>query len=245
MSIVVDVAKKCLPIYRQRIFSIWQHPLRQNFFFFWPTPKVGGAVYTPVFTVVYEWKCLVKYLSNLSFHLSFVHFANTCFTLFIFSILFCLLVKGRRCMSKLLVYQRHIVCKSMHQIEPFGGQIWKKSLPWEGGQPPSHTPSPARSLRSLGLGRFAPSQSRNLFRNFLFEMLGGLLLPKTMLWLLITSILPQTLLSAPYYPSPHFPPPPPPRRIYLSLNSPEIWLVTPPVHRLSPATFKLNPPAWA
>ena len=35
-------------------------------------------------------------------------------------------------------------------------------------------PPPARSLRSLGLGRFAPSQSRNLFRNFLFEMLGGL-----------------------------------------------------------------------
>ena len=63
------------------------------FFFFLPTPKVGGAVYTPVFTVVYEWKCLVKYLSNLSFHLSFVHFANTCFTLFIFSILFCLLVQ--------------------------------------------------------------------------------------------------------------------------------------------------------
>ena len=78
-----------------------------------------------------------------------------------------------RCMRKLLVYQRHIVCKSMHQIEPFGGQNWKKSLPWEGGQP--HLP-PARSLRSFGLGRFAPSQSHNLFRNFLFEMLGGLYL---------------------------------------------------------------------
>ena len=26
--------------------------------------------------------------------------------------------------------------KYMHQIEPFGGQNWKKSLPWEGGQPP-------------------------------------------------------------------------------------------------------------
>ena len=37
----------------------------------------------------------------------------------------------------------------MHQIEPFGGQNWKKSLPWEGGQPPSHTLPP--------LGRYAPS----------------------------------------------------------------------------------------
>ena len=55
------------------------------------------------------------------------------------------------------------VCKSMHQIEPFGGQNWKKSLPWEGGQPPLPP-----------LRRYAPSQSRNLFRNFLFEILGGL-----------------------------------------------------------------------
>ena len=57
--------------------------------------------------------------------------------------------------------------------------IWgpklKKSLPWQGGQPPSHiTLPPLGVLRSLGLGRFAPSQSRNLFRIFLFEMLGGL-----------------------------------------------------------------------
>ena len=75
-------------------------------------------------------------------------------------------------MRKLLVYQSHIVCKSMHQIEPFGGQNWKKFLP-----------CPARSLRSLGLGRFAPSQSRNLFRNFLFEMLGGLqMVPNKGIW---------------------------------------------------------------
>ena len=57
------------------------------------------------------------------------------------------------CMRKLLVYQRHIVCRSMHQIEPFGGQNWKKSLPWEGGQPPSGQP-PSHTLPPLG--RYAP-----------------------------------------------------------------------------------------
>ena len=35
----------------------------------------------------------------------------------------------------------------------FPSRKMKISLPWEGGHP-----SPARSLRSLGLGRFAPSQ---------------------------------------------------------------------------------------
>ena len=35
---------------------------------------------------------------------------------------------------------------------------WKSSLPWEGGHPPPTPSPPARSLRSLGLGRFAPSQ---------------------------------------------------------------------------------------
>ena len=83
-------------VYRSidREFSQFGNTHSDNFVFvFLPTLKVGGAVYTPVFTVVYEWKCLVKYLSNLSFHLSFVHFANTCFTLFLFSILFCLLVQ--------------------------------------------------------------------------------------------------------------------------------------------------------
>ena len=40
------------------------------------------------------------------------------------------------------------------QIALFRVEKWKSSLPWEGG----HPPPPARSLRSLGLGRFAPSQ---------------------------------------------------------------------------------------
>ena len=56
--------------------------------------------------------------------------------------------KGGRCMRKLLVYQRHIVCKSMHQIETIWGPKLKKVLT---------TPSPrsvatlprAWSLRSL------------------------------------------------------------------------------------------------
>ena len=58
-------------VYRSidREFSQFGNTHSDNFLFFLPTPKVGGAVYTPVFTVVYEWKCLVKYLSNLSFHL--------------------------------------------------------------------------------------------------------------------------------------------------------------------------------
>ena len=40
----------------------------------------------------------------------------------------------------------------MPQIAHFQVEKWKSSLPWEGGPPP------ARSLRSLGLGRFASSQ---------------------------------------------------------------------------------------
>ena len=44
----------------------------------------------------------------------------------------------------------------MPQIAHFQVEKWKSSLPWEGGHPPH--PPPARSLRSLGLGRFAPSQ---------------------------------------------------------------------------------------
>ena len=45
----------------------------------------------------------------------------------------------------------------MPQIAHFQVEKWKSSLPWEGTHPLPHPP-PARSLRSLGLGRFAPSQ---------------------------------------------------------------------------------------
>ena len=44
----------------------------------------------------------------------------------------------------------------MHQIAPLTTSECKKLSLWEGGHPPP-TPSPPRSLRSLGLGRFAPS----------------------------------------------------------------------------------------
>ena len=45
-----------------------------------------------------------------------------------------------------------------------------------GGTPPSHT-LPPRSLRSLGLGRFAPSRSRVPFSDF--QMLASMLVPVT------------------------------------------------------------------
>ena len=77
-------------------------------------------------------------------------------------------------MRKLLVYQRHIVCKSMHQIEPFGGQNWKNSLPWEGGQPPSHTLSPLSRYAPSGLVASLPRKVAIFLGIFLFEMLGGL-----------------------------------------------------------------------
>ena len=50
-----------------------------------------------------------------------------------------------------------IIQLSMHKIAPFKVPKCKKSLPWEVGHPPP-TPSRPRSLRSLGLGRFAPSK---------------------------------------------------------------------------------------
>ena len=45
----------------------------------------------------------------------------------------------------------------MPQIAHFQVEKWKSSLPWQ-GETPLPNPPPARSLRSLGLGRFASSQ---------------------------------------------------------------------------------------
>ena len=109
---------------------------------------------------------ITKFLSKLSFHLSFFHFANTCFTLFICSILFCLLVQRREMQGKL--YAR--VCTRLHH---FGADIEKTPYRGRGDStPPSHTLPP--------LGRYAPSGlvaslPRKIIRNFEIQMLGGLL----------------------------------------------------------------------
>ena len=110
-------------------------------------------------------------------HGTFVNFANTCFTLFIFSILFCLLVVQRREMHEETACIPKAYCMQKYAPDwTIWGPKLKKVLTVGGGPTPLPHPPPARSLRSLGLGRFAPSQSRNNIRNFLFEMLGGLLI---------------------------------------------------------------------
>ena len=103
--------------------------------------------------------------------LSFVHFANTCFTLFIFSILFCLLVQRTEMHEQTACIPKAYCMQKYAPDWTIWGPKLKKVLTVGGGPTPLPHPAPSRSL---GLGRFAPSQSHNLFRNFLFEMLGGL-----------------------------------------------------------------------
>ena len=110
-------------------------------------------------------------------HLSFVHFANFMLfnTLFIFSILFCLLSisskpKEGDAWENCLYTTGILYAKVCTRLNHLGAKIEKAPYRGRGANPPP----PARSLRSLGLGRFAPSQSHDLFRNFYFEMLGGL-----------------------------------------------------------------------
>ena len=57
---------------------------------------------------------------------------------------------------KFVLYEE--ITRHMHQIAPLPTSKCKKLSLWEGGHlPPTPPPPPPRSLRSLGLGRFAPS----------------------------------------------------------------------------------------
>ena len=146
----------------------------------WPRRSVLTAT-VHSFMSLYFYNLRINFISLLlqtifiqHFHLSFVHFANTCFTLFIFLILFCLLVQRREmheetaCIPKAYCYAK--VCTRLNHL---GGQNWKKSLPWEGGQPPSHTFPPLGRYAPSGLVASLPSQSRNLFRNFFIWNVSG------------------------------------------------------------------------
>ena len=108
-------------------------------------------------------------------HLSFVHFANFMlyFVHFFNFVLFITISskpKEGDAWENCLYTTGILYAKVCTRLNHLGAKIEKAPYRGRGAYHPPH----ARSLRSLGLSRFAPSQSHDLFRNFYIEMLGGL-----------------------------------------------------------------------
>ena len=93
------------------------------------------------------WGCYGDLVGQFSLPLSI----RLCLCIFI---ILCLYTKG-------ILYAK--ICTRLNHL---GAKIEKSPYHGRGANPLPHPLPP--------LGRYAPSQSRNLFRNFLFQMLGGL-----------------------------------------------------------------------